>query len=288
MKEDQEQLPRDPLKRGGGLEGLSSAYSLDLGAIFNRAHQRFADVLGPMIGYGAILLAIMITLGIVTVPLACLPILGDFLRLIIAAAALAPLIAGFAIVFLAHLRGKPWTFADFFSGFRFYLPLFVNNLLANLVMFVCILPATFINFALVGVQISRAMEYDPTKGPPPSAQSSDPLLAFLSLLYYALLFIGLIVGMVIYIRFFLLCNWLIVDRNCSAIDAIRGQMTISKGHFWGWLGIGLLFGLIGGAGYMACCLPGIFTFPYYMLLITSAYLQATSDSNRDQELYAGL
>jgi hypothetical protein len=100
-----EQQPRDPLKRDSGLEGLSNEYALDLGAIFNRAHHRFSEVVGPMIGYGAILLAIFLTLGIATIPLGCIPILGDLLRYVIFAATVDPLIAGFALVFLAHFAG---------------------------------------------------------------------------------------------------------------------------------------------------------------------------------------
>jgi hypothetical protein len=69
---------------------------------------------------------------------------------------------------------------------------------------------------------------------------------------------------------------LIIDRKLGALDAIKANATLTQGHFFGWLGIALLFGLILAAGVVACCIGILFTIPLYYCLMTAAYLEATT------------
>jgi len=266
----------DPGFTGGapamGQSGLSNAYNLDLGRMFSVAGQHYGAVLGPMIGFLAILLVALVPLYICLGLLGIVPILGTVIVGVLQATFVPHLGAGLLIVSLAQLRGQPWTFGHFFHGFNYWVPLFVVNLLVNLLSFVCLLPAELLNLA-AGVNQIQQIQQIMEGADPARLQPVDPLLSLGASL---LSLIGLAIFLTIHVRYFTLCNYLIVDRGCGAMEAIHGQRALNEGHFFGWLGVVLLFGLIGGVGVLGCCVGLLFSVPYSLLLTTSAYLQATS------------
>jgi uncharacterized membrane protein len=89
-------------------------------------------------------------------------------------------------------------------------------------------------------------------------------------------FAGFVILLIVSMRYFVLCPYLIIDRNYGALGAIKANVTMTRGHIFGWLGLSLLFGLIAVAGVFACCVGMIFTVPFSVFLMTSAYLEATS------------
>jgi uncharacterized membrane protein len=250
-----------------GAAGVSSDYSLDLGRIFNRGWSSFTQGLGMLVGITVVgfLLSIPVV-GIVFV-LNLIPIIGSLLGGVVNAAVLIPLWYGLVVIALAQLRGRPWAFGDFFGGFRFWGPLFVYSLIVGVFSWVCTLPANICLF-LAGSSAQLNALLQGQQPPPP-----DPTL---NLLGQVLNLGGLVIIIIVSIRFFVLCPYLIIDRNYGALDAIKGNATLTQGHFFGWLGLSLLFGLIAGAGALACCVGLIFTVPLYYCLMTSAYLEATS------------
>src|SRR5438874_11741538 len=63
---------------------------------------------------------------------------------LVALLALFPMPTGFHIVAIAQLRGRPWTFSDFFGGFRFYLTLLGNAFLLGLILAGALIPLALV------------------------------------------------------------------------------------------------------------------------------------------------
>jgi hypothetical protein len=272
--------PRDPLRRKAGVEGLSTDYTLDINAVFAKANAQFGAVLGPMIGFIFAIIVIAIPLGLISGLASLVPILGDLIGVVISAATFTPLSAGFIIVSLAQFRGKPWTFGDFFGGFQFWGPLFIVGLINGLISFVCLLPSEIATLAAGAHPASIIYELMNSNNPGTIRPPNQTLAQLGQLLQY----LGLAVYFVIEVRFLLLANYFIVDRGCSGIEAIKASMSFVTGHFWGWLGLSLLYGIIAGAGVILCCVGLLFTIPYSFLLMTATYLVAIGERPPMQNL----
>jgi hypothetical protein len=270
--------PRDPLLRRSGIGGVATAYDLDLNPIFARANLHFSSVVGPMIGYSFAMGLIIIPIVVLMVLFSVIPIVGDVLSYMLSAATLTPLAAGLIIVSLAQMRGRSWTFGDFFGGFHYWKPLFVVGLASGLTLYACLLPAEIVTLFSGSHPMYVASEL--IKGNPPLVASDDKLDLLANLLQLA----GWILYGLIFVRYFVLAQFLVVDRDYGGIEAIRGSAAIVTGHYWNWVGLSLLFLLIEWSGLLACCVGTLFTQPYAILLFTSAYMQATGERASSQSL----
>jgi hypothetical protein len=226
-EEDEEEAPR-PRKR------LSSNYSISAGEWFEYAKIHYSSVLGPMIGY-------MLIFGLIF----GIPYLGGLLQLIIG----PPLQAGFVIVSLAQLKGKRWSFGDFFSGFNWYGPLMGNFYLQILIAIGCMLPSLIL-LAVAAISKSDTM--------------MQIVVIFAVVNELALIYVA--------IRTNCFGIQLIVDRNYGPIDAIKGSWTLSQGHSLGLFGMSLLLVLIVFAGVLACCIGVLFTAPFAVMAYNAGYL----------------
>ena len=220
---------------------------------------------------GVTVVAFLLSLPVMGINLALnfIPIVGTLLGGVVNAAVLSPLWYGLLIVALTQLRGRPWAFGDLFGGFRFWRPVFVYGLITGVFAWVCTLPGTICLYLAGSGGNAQFQALLQGKQPPPP----DPTL---NLLGSVLNLGGLAIIILVSIRYFLLGPYLIIDRNYGAIDAMKANASLTQGHFFGWLGLSLLFGLIAGAGALACCVGLVFTIPLYFCLMTSAYLEATS------------
>src|SRR5262249_57350565 len=103
-------------------------------------------------------------------------------------------------------------------------------------------PANICFLRAGGAQLNALLQ---GQQPPPP----DPTL---NLLGQVLNVGGLVIIIIVSVRYFVLCPYLIIDRNYGALDAIKANGTLTQGHFFGWLGLVLLFGLIAAAGAPHC------------------------------------
>jgi hypothetical protein len=239
--EDYPQDTTQPYYRGQDpLAGLSNRYSINIGDWFSHGTAHYSAAFGPMIGYG-LLLGVINLAGFI-------PVVGLLKALFLDCA----LNAGFAIVVLKQLQGQPWTFGDFFGGFRFYGSLLGNFWLWAAGLLCAALPILLIVGASVAV--------------------GKPIV-----IVPAVLMGGVYLCAVIYValRAFLFSTYLIVDRGCGPIEAIRGSWTLTEGHFWGLLGTWILVLLIGASGMFLCFIGALFTAPLYWLIMASGFLLIT-------------
>src|SRR5262249_55255037 len=200
-----------------GIDDLSGAYSIDINELFAHAKRHWSAVAGPMIGYAMLFFVISGLMGLV-------PGIGPLAQMVLN----APLQAGFIIVSLAQLKGRTWTFGDFFSGFNWFANLWVANFLAGLAAAGAMIPGViFFVIMMVGSGAGRG-------GPNPA----------LIVLAVTGMVVCVCAAIYLSIRLSLFANALIVDRNCNSIEALQGSWRLTAGHFWGWLGVMILIGLM--------------------------------------------
>jgi hypothetical protein len=227
-----------------GLAGLSCAYTIDLNEWFRHATAHWGAVLGGAIVWLILVWLIHFALGV-------LPCIGPIAQVLIDPA----LLAGITIVCLRQLRRRDWSFGDFFAGFQWWGPLFVNALLAAALAFACFLPTL-----LLGMLSDR-----------PGRRGDEGLTA----VALGTALAGACVFTYVGLRAFFFSTQLIVDRNCGPIDAIQGSWSLTRGHFWCLLGVSLLLGIINLAGVMLLVVGVLFTLPLTALVTNAGYLIIT-------------
>lgn len=228
-----------------GLEGLSPDYRIRLGQWIAVARPHYRAVLGPILGYFFVFLpivagyfligwsALAALSGVASygLALAVLPVVWLTFLLFV----FPILTLGFHVVCQAQLKGAPWTFGTFFSGFRWRWPLAGRAVLLLLVELATALPA------LVIPALSRLIWREP------------PLLVVG--LTGALVLGCSLAGGYVLLRLLFFSHLLIVDRGCGAVEALRGSWLLSRGHIWGLLGTLLL--VLGAVGLIPLLVLGL-------------------------------
>jgi hypothetical protein len=216
---------------GRGIEGLSPDYEIDLGQLYNRTKEHYRAIVGPMIGYQFLFWFISLFVS----ALGNIPCIGPLIQLALQITVLAPLEAGFVIVSLAELKGRNWSFGDFFSGFNWFGPIALVQLLIVVAALAIAIPAGVIAaIFMIGMQ-----------------RQNNPA-AVAAIVVGAILLLALIMAYFA-IRLTLFSTPLIVDRNCGPIEAMQGSWRLTAGHFWGWFGVLFLLGL----AQMGPMMPGL-------------------------------
>jgi hypothetical protein len=248
---------------------ISNEYHIDFGRWFDCAKAHWSAVLGPMIGF--ILLVGVINwaanlpasianqvivssasggpkspppIGLILAGLAGTQIWALLVNFLLT----VPLAAGTYFVLLRQLDGRRWTFADFFSGFKKWGTLAALGAMSAALNLLIFVP--------VGLIIAGfANQYQELIG----AGAGALLLAFPILIFLA-------------VRCFAFTQLLVFDRNLGAIEAIKANWELTRGHFWGVFGAILLIGIISIAGILGCIIGVLFTVPLGALTLTAGYL----------------
>ena len=97
----------------------------------------------------------------------------------------------------------------------------------------------------------------------------------------AAVFFGLAVLVFIQIRLLLFAPSIIFDRNLGAMEAMKGNWELMRGHFWGLFGVSFLMGCIMIGGALACGIGLLFAIPYVMLILNAGYLLITDPRDPD-------
>jgi hypothetical protein len=244
---------RDDGRRRDPDAPLSNDYAIDLNRWFAYGSAHYTAILGPAAGFTAIYIGISIALGFV----------GTFLQMAVDVplfnfgptlanhVLIEPLFsAGLAYVCLRQLGGRPWTFADFFAGLRgrYFGSVILNSVLLSLLYVPALgfYAGAAFAFAEEAVQIGLGL-------------LAAMVLAFLAVIYFA-----------VRLSFFSLP--LILDRDVSVLNALKGSWALSADHFWGLFGMWLLLLVIGFAGVLACYVGALFSLPFAALVHMAGYL----------------
>lgn len=263
-----------PGGKGAGLAGITADYTFDLGTWFQVALNQYGAVFGPMLGYGFIIFAISL--------LGFAPYIGSCFEFIIYFFVLFAMYAGYVVACLKQMRGQGWQFGDLFLGWNYWVPLFVVNLLKIAVVLICWAPSMVVG-VLGFVQLlnqASGQTTAPTIGSTgqvvtvragPPAGPDFTLLIVAGLLYV----LAAVPCLCVYVRLFLFTPWLIVDRGCGPIEAIKGNWALTEGHFWGWLGVTFLLWLAFIISLAPCYLGMPFFLPLYYLFLNAAWMRIT-------------
>ena len=207
-----------------------------------------------------VLAAILMGVGFVSCLLCCLaPVVAFF--------AAPPLDAGLFKAIKRRVDGAKVDFADLFAAFS---PMYLQTVLAGL-------PVMAIDTAMQLVQLPVRIV----------AQFAEPLRRELHysaevLIPVLIIAVGvavlLLLALLVFRLFFTFALLAIWDRQDSGVEAIKISMRLVKEHFWGVVGLTLLFVVIGfGAalvGLLACVVGLLITIPAVTMWykITLVYL----------------
>jgi hypothetical protein len=186
---------------------------------------------------------------------------------------LGPVLAGLTNVSLLQLQGRPWSFSDYFGGFKRYFKVVTLSVFTYLLG---VLPYE-------GTQL-LAQVYVFAAGPGPGGPP-DVIAVLIQLSG----FVWLIVFGFIWVKLFFFALPLVLDRNYSAVEAVKTSMSMSEGHYLGLLGIAVLLLLINIGGGLACGIGLLFTVPFTSLVFAAGYLFAIGkgpvviDRNYDED-----
>ena len=225
---------------------LSGDYSIDINRWFAAAGQHYGAFLGPAIGFvfvaGIItMIPYMLVAGIgqfATLKMAQDDPLGAMMvnqvinqlsQLIIMPLLFFPVWSGMTAVCLAQLQGRRWAFGDFFSGFQHYGALAGVGFASQLMGLAVTLPQLALTFIAL--------------------QNQEPKLLIVAPMFTL---VGLVAVIFLQIRLFLFAPAIIFDRNLGAMDAMKANWELTRGHFWGLFGVSILLGLIVLGGLLAC------------------------------------
>jgi hypothetical protein len=167
---------------------------------------------------------------------------------------LPALAAGLHVVCQRQLLGKPWSFGTFFAGFRQIGSHAGATALVTLLYFV---PLLLSQVLLVSGRILY-----PGQPTPWLAGLAGALNAGL----------GLAVGYAVF-RLVMFPHYLVIDRDCGPLDALRGSWRLTHGHFWSWVGVGLLI-MVGSVGVSIVTLGFglLVAVPLMALVLNAGYL----------------
>jgi hypothetical protein len=233
-------------RRKLGLEGLSPDYRIKLMEWYNVSGPHIGKILAPSIGY-FLLFALIYTI-VVLLHFIIIGFLLDF-------TVIPALAVGLHIVSQKQLRGVPWTFGTFFSGFKYIWPLTASALLMFLVPVVFFIP--FFAFSAICAAVFGG-------GDPPPVVSA--LLTCLTL--------GCSCGMIYFmVRLGFFSHYLIIDRQCGPVESLKGSWILTRGHFWGLLGSMLLL-MVGVyfIGFITLGIGFLFAVPRLVLMLNAGYL----------------
>lgn len=136
---------------------ITDGYQVRIGDYFRRGWAVFLSYLGGFIGYSLLynlIVSFLVVLSIIGIGAIALMLIGG------------PLMAGFYIVAFKKMKDQPVEFGDFFSGFKYFAPLFlfflVGGIFISLGTLLLIIPGIYLAVGYifaVPLIVNRKMEF---------------------------------------------------------------------------------------------------------------------------------
>jgi hypothetical protein len=241
---DEDYDPDYPSARGRTPGELRNDYEVDLGLWLKLGMKHWGTFVGPFIGFALVFLLIYFALIFV---FPAMPFV------------LPHLVVGPYVVALKILKGRPWSFGDFFGGFSWYGPILGATFLLGLIYVLCMTPY----FAAYGYVIYASVNAGP--GAPPGPEVLLVLVAGMA--------VSIVPVTYFQVRYFWVF-YLIIDRNYGAAEALKGswQLTRKPKQLLITFVVNLLIQAINTVGLSACYVGMLFSAPLTILITTAGYL----------------
>lgn len=175
---------------------------------------------------------------------------------------MGPMMCGLFLTFFTMRRGQPIEFGTVFKGFDYIGQSIIATLIHVVPIMVIVLPA----YALFYVFFIVAMVAQ--GGEQPSAIAVLTIVAVYALFWLA------VIALIMFISIgFMFVYPLIVDRNLSALDAVKLSFKAAMANFWGLLGLIALNFLLSIGGVLLCIVGVYFVLPISYSAIAVAFEQ---------------
>jgi uncharacterized membrane protein len=219
-------------------------YVVDIGGWVRRGWELVKANAGLLIGGTLLSLVIQGAVG-------AIPFLGGIASLILQGA----LIGGMYWLFLRCLRGEAAGIGDIFAGFqRGFVNLMLTNIVTGLLVGVCLLPGAVV----LGIGLMLHLAAKSPAGIPVAIGGGVLLLCLLPVAIYLALCFAFALP-------------LVIDRQLGFWDAMQLSRHMVRKHWWGIFGAGIVFGLVGAAGLLACLVGVVVTMPIVIAAWMCAY-----------------
>jgi hypothetical protein len=168
-----------------------------------------------------------------------------------------PMACGLYLCFFQQQRRENVEFGTLFRGFDYFLPAFLVELIKSIPTIVITIPYVI---AVIGITFANM----PRRGEPSDFYPAS--IFGLEIVYFLILTILKLLVEV----FFLFAFPLVVDRQLSAVDALKLSLRASKANLGGVVGLLLLNAVFSFVAFL-CCFVGLY---FYMPISFAAYAVA--------------
>lgn len=173
---------------------------------------------------------------------------------------MGPMMCGLFLAFFALRRGQPIEFGTLFKGFDYIGQSILATLIHVVPIMVIVIPAYILFYVFFVVAMVAQ-----------GGQEPNPLVVLTIVGVYALFWIAVIAVIMFISIGFMFVYPLIVDRNLSALDAVKLSFKAAMANFWGLLGLNAFNFLLSIGGVLLCIVGVYFVLPLSYSAIAVAY-----------------
>ncbi|HJU92546.1 MAG TPA: hypothetical protein VJ656_06360 [Pyrinomonadaceae bacterium] len=186
---------------------------------------------------------------------------------------MGPMMCGINLAFFKQRRGEPVEFADLFKGFDYFGPSLIASLLYIVPIMAVVIPAYIIFYlGMIFSMVAQGASDEPN----PAAALGVFVMFMIFILVILVLILLISVG-------FTFSYALIVERKLQGFDAVKLSFRAAMANFWRLLGMMILTGLIGLAGYLLLCVGVFLALPISYAAIDVAYEQVFGLHNPNED-----
>jgi hypothetical protein len=185
---------------------------------------------------------------------------------------MGPMMCGLFLAFFNTRRGQPIEFGTLFKGFDFFGPSVIAALLHTLPIMAIVIPVYILFYA--GFFVTIVMQ-----GNNPNPGAFLGFILVMILVWVVVMLLILVISIA-----FTFTYPLIVDRGLPGFDAVKLSFKAGMANFWGLLGLMILSGLLGLAGFCALIVGVYFVFPITYSAVAAAYEQVFGLRNPNEPL----
>ena len=186
---------------------------------------------------------------------------------------MGPMMCGLNLAFFKQRRGETVEFADLFKGFDYFGQSVIATLLYIVPIMAVVIPAYIVFY--LGMIFSVATQT--------ASDEPNPAAALGVFIMFTIFILVILVVILLISVGFTFSYALIVDRKLQGFDAVKLSFRAAMANFWRLLGMMVLTGLLGLAGYLLFCVGLFLALPISYAAIDVAYDQVFGLRNPGEE-----